>query len=208
MYIFLSVAIVGILLVVNELWWKRSKNKSELSRKVIHILVGSFVAFWPLYISWDWIRLISLAFLIGVLLSKSLHIFTSIHEVDRVSHGEIFFAIAVGLVTFVTRSDWLFTIALLQMSLADGLAAIFGIRYGKKNRIKLFGSYKSVVGSSVFLISSLVIIFTIDSVAHLSFPIGIMILTSCAVTIVEIVGAYGTDNVLVPLVTTLLLMNH
>jgi len=208
MYIFLNIVIVGILLIVNEIWWKRSKNKPELSRKIIHILVGSFVAFWPLYISWNWIRLISLAFLIVILLSKKFNIFSSIHEVDRVSHGEVFFALAVGLMTFITRSDWFYTIALLQMSLADGLAAIFGVKFGKTNRLKIFGSYKSLVGSTVFLITSLMIILSVNHWAHLSLSLGIMLLTSCVVTIVEIVGAYGTDNILVPATTILILMYH
>src|SRR6476646_2873629 len=121
MAVLLTLLIVALLLVVNEVWWRKHKTHSELSRKFIHITVGSFVAFWPYFLSWDTIRLLSVAFLVGVALSKYFGIFKAIHSVTRPTWGEMYFALAVGLVTLVTDSPAIYSVALLQMSLADGL---------------------------------------------------------------------------------------
>jgi len=205
MYIFLSVLIVGLVLLANEHHWRHKTTQSELSRKIIHILVGSFVAFWPLYISWDWIRLISLAFLLVVLISKGLNIFASIHEIERFSVGEVCFALAVGGITFITKSNWIYTVALLQMSLADGLAAIFGVRFGKSTMYKIFGSAKSLVGTTTFLITSLLILIIISSLVNLELSIVLILLTALTATAVENFSVYGLDNLFIPIAVTLIL---
>jgi len=208
MYIILSLLFVGLLLIINELWWSRHKTHEELPRKLIHIIVGSFVAFWPFYISWNWIRIISLAFLLGVVLSKGLNIFASIHEVERFSVGEICFALAVGGLTFITKTDWIYTAALLQMSIADGLAAIVGVRFGRNNQYKVLGATKSFVGSAAFFISSIFILIVASGLAkaHLSFLT--IVLTALIAMVVEVVAVYGLDNLFLPLVVVFILNQH
>ena len=83
MNIFIALSIVFMLLVINEIWWRRKKKHSELSRKLIHILVGSFVAFWPYIMSVNSIRIISVLFTIVVFSSIKFNIFKSIHSVKR-----------------------------------------------------------------------------------------------------------------------------
>ncbi len=205
MYIILSVLIVGLVLFANEHHWRNKASQSELSRKIIHIFVGSFVAFWPLYISWDWIRIISLAFLLVVLISKGLNIFASIHEIERFSVGEVCFALAVGGITFITKNDWIYAVALLQMSLADGLAAIFGVRFGKSTMYKVFGAAKSLVGSATFLITSLLILIIVSSLVNLGLSVVLILLTALAATAVENFSVYGLDNLLIPIAVTLIL---
>src|ERR1700679_212107 len=95
----LTILAVFVLLTVNELWWRRHTIHSELSRKFIHVSVGSFVAFWPYFLSWRQIQLLSIAFLVVVVISKHMHFFRAIHSVQRPTWGEILFAIAVGAVT-------------------------------------------------------------------------------------------------------------
>src|SRR5579872_6494859 len=102
MKILITILIVALFLIVNEIWWQSKKNRGELSRKLTHIIVGTFAAFWPFYLSWNDIRLISVAFLIVVLISQKLKIFGSIHNVNRHTWGEAMFAVAVGLTTFIT----------------------------------------------------------------------------------------------------------
>ncbi|MFI5271376.1 MAG: hypothetical protein ACHQT9_05040, partial [Candidatus Saccharimonadales bacterium] len=129
-----TVVIVFVLLFLNELWWRTHTVHSELSRKFIHVSVGTFVAFWPFFLSWREIQILSLAFLAIVALSKYLNIFQAIHSVTRPTWGEVFFAVAVGLTALITQDKWIYTAALLQMSLADGLAAIIGTRFGNKQK--------------------------------------------------------------------------
>ena len=205
MFVLLSLALIAALLIANELIWRKKDTHQEHQRKIIHIVVGSFAAFFPLYMSWTDIRLISLAFLVVVGLSKALNIFSSIHQVDRFSLGEICFALAVGGLTFITSTDWIYIASLLQMSLADGLAAIVGVNFGKNNSYKVFGATKSVVGSlTCFIVSLAILIITVlISNAHINF--WILVMASLIATIVENIAVYGLDNLFLPLVVAVIL---
>ena len=207
MYILLSLAAILFVLVGNELLWRRRNTHKEHSRKTVHILVGSFVAFWPLFMSWTDIRIISVAFLLAVIASKLLNIFASIHEVERFTLGEVSFALAVGGVTFVTKSDWIYAAAILQMGLADGLAAIAGTHFGENNSYKVFGFKKSIAGSLTFLIVSLAVIFISSHIAGNALPWQTGVLAALSATLLEIVAVWGLDNLLLPLVTALILMH-
>src|SRR6185369_12525633 len=131
---------------------------NEFGRKFVHVTVGSFVAFWPFFLTWSEIRLLSLAFFVAVIVSHQLKVFRAIHSVQRPTYGEVFFALTVGLLTLFTHSKAVYAAALLQMSLADGLAAIVGTRYGRDNKYHLLGHAKSVAGTIAFIVTSLAIL--------------------------------------------------
>lgn len=169
-------------------------------------MVGSFVAFWPLYMSWSVIRIIALAFLIGVALSKAFNLFSSLHGVERFSIGEVSFALAVGLLTFLTKSDWIYAAALLQMGLADGLAGLLGVHLGKNNRYKVFGHSKSIAGTTTFLITSLAILFVGNALGHGMISWYFLVTISLVATLVENVAVWGLDNLFLPIITALLIM--
>ncbi|MEJ0072596.1 MAG: hypothetical protein WDN27_00660 [Candidatus Saccharibacteria bacterium] len=57
---------------------------------------------------------------------------------QRPTYGEIFFALIVGLLTFITSAKAIYAAAILQMSLADGFAAIIGSRFGRDNKYHVF----------------------------------------------------------------------
>lgn len=143
--------------------------------------------------------MLSLAFLVVVLFSKYFGIFKSIHSVRRPTWGEIFFAIAVGATTYVTQNKWIFMAAILQMALADGLAAVVGVQYGRGQRYLVFGHTKSLVGSTTFMLISGMILasFAIVSATPLSFAV--IFGLSVAAGIIENLGVLGLDNLFVPL---------
>lgn len=211
MTLVLSVLAVLAVLVGSELHWRRHYVRDEFSRKFVHITVGSFVAFWPFWLSWQEIRLLSLAFLIVVITSKYLGLFQAIHSVQRPTWGEIFFAAAVGVLTFITQDAWIYAAALLQMSLADGLAAVIGTRFGKRYKYSVFGHTKSIVGTATFFVTSLLIIIAYNfssgsSSTELSWDL--MVLMSALASLIENVGVQGLDNLLVPVAVALLIVNH
>lgn len=205
LYAILSLFAIALILVANESVWRRKSGHKEHYRKTVHMLVGVLVSLWPYYLTWNEIRLISLAFLAVVAVSKLLNIFASIHEVERFSIGEISFALAVGLITYVTKTNWIYTAALLQMSLADGVAAIVGVHYGHKNSYKVFGAKKSIAGTLAFFVTSIAILLIIDYLAKANLSLILMLGVSLLVTMVENVAVYGLDNLLIPLVTALIL---
>src|SRR5437868_3435599 len=131
MKLLITIIVVLALIVISEIWWRLRPAPYEISRKFVHITVGSFVAFWPFFLSWPTIIILSLFFLAGVGVSKYLHVFHAMHMVQRPTWGEACFALAVGAVALITHDKWIYMTALLQMSLADGLAAIIGTAFGK-----------------------------------------------------------------------------
>jgi phytol kinase len=201
----LAVLVVLTLLLISEYLWRVKRIHSEFTRKFIHITVGTFVAFWPFFLTWYSIEWLSLAFLVVVSTSKVLMIFHSIHSIERKTRGEALFAIAVGLMAIVTHEPWIFMVAILHLSLADGLAAIIGTKYGKRGRYSVFGHTKSILGTVTFWLVSLTIlsVFVVVHGPHHLWPILIWMPPLAA--LVENIGIQGTDNVLVPLLVAVVL---
>ena len=194
-----SVLIVFTLIMVSEWWWRKTKKHDELSRKFVHITVGSFVAFWPYLLSLNQIKLLSLAFIVVVVISKYFNIFKAIHSVQRPTNGELWFALAVGSMAFWVHDAHIFTTSLLIMALADGLAAIVGVSYGKTNSYKVLGLQKSLAGTATFVLVSYVILLSYwvmngqgQSVLYI-LPIAVI------AAIIENFGYKGLDNLLVPI---------
>ncbi len=187
-----------MILCFAEFGWHRGWLRNEFGRKFVHIFVGSFVAFWPLFLTWNQIFIISAAFVVVIVISKKFHIFRAIHSVQRPTWGEALFAISVGLLALLTQDGWMYMAALLHMSLADGLAAIIGTQFGKRNRYTIFGHTKSVVGSMVFFLVSISILglYSIGTQT----PIDPFVIAGIALvaTALENLTAYGLDNVTVP----------
>jgi len=194
-----TVLIVFILLCISEVWWRQHPVHTELSRKFIHITVGSFVAFWPFFLTWHEIEFMSAAFFVVVSISKQLKILKAIHSVQRPTWGELFFAIAVGVTAFITHNKWIYMTALLQMSLADGLAAVIGIRYGKKNAYRVFGQAKSLAGTTTFFVISLATLLIDVRLGVIHQNVVLLFSLALSASLIENLGAYGLDNIFVPL---------
>lgn len=205
MYLIVSVLAVFLLLCVSEFGWRKHWLNNEVGRKFVHITVGSFVAFWPFFLSWNQICLMSLAFLVVVILSDRFKIFRAINSVQRPTYGEIFFAVSVGLLTFITHSKAIYAAAILQMSLADGFAAIVGTRFGRDNKYFVFSHAKSVAGTLAFAVTALVILTGYGVFAVAGLPIVHIIIGAAVGTVVENVAIFGLDNLFVPLFIGLLL---
>jgi len=198
--VLLSLFLIFIVLVLSEILWNAKILRGELGRKFVHITVGSFVAFWPFFMSFHYIELISIAFLIVVLAVRRLKIFQAIHTVNRESWGDILFAIGIGLTALATSSNWIFTIAILHLSLADGLAAVVGSHFGKNSEYKILGHKKSIVGTLTFCLVSLIILLIAlnqGSTQALSLPL--LIWLPVAAAALENVAVLGFDNIFVPL---------
>lgn len=193
-----SVLFVFILLVISEVWWRKRKPHDEFSRKFIHIFVGSFAAFWPFYLSWGWIVGLSSAFIVVVSLSKYFEIFKSIHTVERPTWGEVYFALAVGVLTFVTHDPWIYAVALLHMSLADGLAAVAGVSWGKKTQYLVLGHTKSLVGSSMFFVVSVALLTGYGMLTAQPLQPSLIIGLAALATGIENVAGNGLDNLFIP----------
>lgn len=200
--IILAVLPVFFLLVLTEILWRRNLLRGESARKLIHIIVGSYVAFWPFLISFKAIQAISAAFLIVIALSLKFGIFKAIHGVARKTWGEVLFAVGIGVIAVLTESPWIFTACILHMSVADGFAALAGKRWGKNNKYYVGGHEKSIVGTAVFWFCSLLITgLAVANIPQLQVNMSMYLLwLPIIASFTENIGIGGTDNVLVPLV--------
>lgn len=205
MMLILTVLVVLALLLASELWWRLKKPHDELSRKFVHITVGSFAAFWPFFLTWQQIQLLSAAFIFVVIISQAFGIFKAIHAVERPTWGELCFAVAIGALALTTHDAAIYAVAVLHMGLADGLAAIYGTVLGKSNSYKVFGHTKSIAGSVTFLLCSLVILIVYATVQpHMIAPAALVGLALGA-TVLENVAVLGLDNLAVPMLVALVL---
>lgn len=123
---------------------------------------------------------------------------------QRPTWGEIMFALSVGIVALVARDSWVYLAALLHMSLADGLAAVVGTRFGRRTRYRVLGQHKSIVGTATFFIVSLGILagyalFTPNAFSLWFVPLAL------ATTVLENAAIRGLDNLLVPVLVAVVL---
>lgn len=206
--IILSLFGIFVLLVAVEALWIKKLLHVETARKIIHILSGVFIAFWPFWMSWGAIILISFLFLLVILLSQAFKIFNSIHGVTRLTRGELLYPVGIGLCAFIAPSPAFFMIAILNLALADGLAAVAGHRFGLFNGYKILGHKKSVIGTMTFFIVS-AIIFTLGakilSGGQPGHILALAIWFPLVLTGIENISWYGTDNITVPISVIILL---
>ncbi|MBI5357264.1 hypothetical protein HZB74_00200 [Candidatus Saccharibacteria bacterium] len=201
MAIFLSLILILVLLIASEYYWRRGKLEPETARKLIHVLVGTFIAFWPLYMSWRTIQILSVVLFVGVFISYRLGVFGAIHKVKRKTSGELWYPVGIGLAASLTTQPWIFTIAILHMSIADGVAAIVGMKWGIIH-YKIGQHTRSILGSLAFLIVSFGLCIFAFVVLRKELPgvsLAVFVFTSFLATAVESVSRRGLDNVLIPL---------
>ncbi len=196
-----------VLLTAEFLWQSKLFKRPEVSRKFVHILTGVFVAFWPFFMPFWVIQILSLLMLAVVVVSRRFRIFKSIHSVQRVTYGEYLFPVGVGITATFANTEWVYAAAMLHLSLADGLAAIVGTRFLKRG-YKIFGQTKTLIGSGTFYLVSIVIVAGIIWVTYPVYEITALALLfwlPLVTTLLENAAVFGTDNVMIPLVVAAVL---
>ncbi len=202
----LTVFVIFVIVVLAEVLWRAKILEGEYSRKLIHILVGTFAATWGFFLNDQQILMLVAAMFAVVLVSRFAGLFASIHSVKRKTWGELFFPLGIAATALLTNSPWIFLAALLHVSLADGLAALIGRKYVKKNGYRVFGQQKTTVGTLTFLNASIFIILTV-MVFEPGLPVSLVfaLLVPVIATIAENVAIYGSDDLLIPIVVCALL---
>jgi dolichol kinase len=202
----LAAAGIALILIASEIAWKRARIYDELARKFVHISSGIFIAFLPFWVEYRWIMVLAVGFVIVNIINRYTNFFHAIHAVKRKSWGDVLFGVGVFIVAFFEPNPWFFTASILQVSLADGLAAVAGVTYGQSHgRYYLFGQPKSVVGSAIFLVTSFGILtglLLIDS--YFADPISLwpmVVMLPLLLVSLENLAVYGTDNVVLPVAT-------
>ena len=198
---FLATSVIFLMLVMSELLWRWSRIRGEFARKFVHIMAGTFIAFLPLWVSYGWISVLAVGFILANLLNRYTHLFHAIHAITRKSWGDLLFGVGILITSLVKPNKWIFVGAILQVALADGLAAVVGTHYGKKP-YRILDHKKTFIGTCTFYISSLLILIFVITALSLNLELRLLILiviVPLAMTLLENISGYGTDNVLLPL---------
>jgi phytol kinase len=179
----------------------------ELARKLSHLGFGLIALTFPwLFHSALPVIVVSAIAIVSLLAVRHVpalraSVGEAVHGVDRSSLGDLYFPIAVTGLFLLAEGDWvLYTLPLLTLTLADAVAALIGVSYG---RFKYDGTEgrKSIEGSlAFFLVAFLAIhipllLFTTTGRAE-SLLIGLTF--GALVTLLEAVAWRGLDNLFIP----------
>jgi dolichol kinase len=197
-----------IILVIAEVLWRRKILRGENQRKFVHISIFTLTAFMPWFISWQSIQIIAVLMLLADLTNRHLKKLHYLGDVKRIDYGDILMPLAIIACTLMTTNKIFFALAILQVSLADGFAAVIGERYGKYWQYKILRQKKTVIGTMAFWFVSLCIIgFGILAPHILSFPIYalLIIFLPPLLTLIENISVFGFDNLTLPIATLLII---
>jgi phytol kinase len=195
---------------------RQYKLHPELVRKLLHVGMGLTTLTFPWLFSQTWPVLLLAGITIpGLLLLRrskraQAHFGGVIDGVGRnESLGEIYFPLGVAGVFILSGGEPLsFSISILLLTLADALAALIGLRYGRTQYTTTQG-YKSVEGSLAFFGMAFVSVWmplTFFSPFDAGQSALIAVVLGVLVTLIEAVSCRGFDNLSVP-VSGLLLLN-
>jgi phytol kinase len=202
--VFLSLLAVLVVLVVDEFLWRKKIIHGELKRKLVHIAVTTFVAFWPWFMSWKAIQLIGIAMVLVLLLNRQVKVLHYLGGIRQQTYGDVFLALSITTAALITNERIFFAVAMLHVALADGFAAIIGTKFGRGWQYKVFGQTKTVLGSMTFWITSICILGAGLLAAHSLIPYSnyaaLLIILPPVLTLTENVAVLGTDNLAIPIV--------
>jgi hypothetical protein len=67
----------------------------ELKRKLVHIAVTSFVAFWPWIMGWKAIQLIGIAMILVLLVNRQVKVLHYLGGIRQQTYGDVFLALSI-----------------------------------------------------------------------------------------------------------------
>lgn len=207
--------VFGALVLFGEYLRRKKYITGELARKFVHTTTGTWAALWPILLDLKTIALLSISLTFVAIILRSTNLLKSVYSIKRISIGEILIGIGMAITAWFANSGSVYSAAVLVISWSDSMAAIIGTRFGKKNTFKLLKAKKSLYGSLAFFITTALIILgfyvyeqnTLMMYTGLDF-MRIMIYAasiSLVLTVTEIFGIYGVDNITVPIITMVLL---
>ena len=195
-----------LLFALSEFLYHQYKIKVELTRKLVHIGTGLVCLLFPILLKNHW----SVLFLCGLfavilLLSLKFNLLKSINAVDRKSVGSIVYPVAVYLCFLIQTSldecYIYYYLPLVTLAICDPMAALSGKKWPLA-QYKIFGAKKTLMGSTVFFICAMIVMFlTWRSVynSNLDSEEFIVIATiALTATLAEAFSKDGYDNLTIP----------
>jgi len=182
---------------------------TEISRKAVHLLGGLTALSFPYLFASHWTVLaLSVSFCAIVLITKRKGILKSVHDVERKSHGGIYYPAAVYLIFLLSSNKpVIYFISILVMAVSDTMAALVGGKYGVI-KFDVEGNLKSLEGSIAFFFVTFLCIhlplLLLTDVGRFE-SVLIAFIIALLVTGFEAISVSGSDNIIVPFGTYFIL---
>ncbi|NEO83053.1 MAG: phosphatidate cytidylyltransferase [Spirulina sp. SIO3F2] len=192
-----------VLVVIAEGLGELPQTGPEITRKIVHIGAGNvmLLAWWFAIPRWMILVASAIAGIVA-LVSYFLPILPSINSVGRQSLGTFFYAVSIGVVStlFVPPHFAFAVVGILVMAWGDGLAAVFGQRWGR-HPYQVLGNRKSWEGSATMTIASTAVTgLTLGGAFGFSLEVSLIAVAVGAIaTLLEAISQWGIDNLTVPL---------
>lgn len=172
--------------------------RKEIVRKAIHAVLALFFAVSAAYLSKELLLTGAFVFFGLFAVMRIARVYTHVHKISRVSFGELFFPLGIGGAILLSWPHVaLFQVAMVVLAIADPLAALVGMRFGK-HPYKIYDEQRSFEGSA----TCAVVLFCIFLV--FGAPLYVTLILVVALTLVEAVSLRGSDNLFLPTATVLL----
>lgn len=181
---------------------------SEVPRKLVHILVGNWVFITPLFDQLWALIAVPLLFVIVNWISKIKQVFQAM-ERDDDSWGTVYYAISLlvlSLLAYWLKKPVILYAGILIMAYGDGLAALIGRKYGKRQHFmgvqgkSLPGSVCVAIVSGLISFICLIYFYRHVAIWYLLF---LAIITGLYAAVLELISHKGLDNLTLPIGTGL-----
>jgi uncharacterized protein (TIGR00297 family) len=201
--IFGAITVAGILL-------KRGVVTPASSRKIVHITVSHW---WLLMMAtMDSFRVALIgpvSFIILNLISLKSGMFKAMEDPEPSrNYGTVYFPVSLLVLVLAAWAGmiplWVGGVGILVMGWGDGLAALAGLRFGRRSAA-IFGSRKSLIGTLVMFIASFTVTAVLTAVFDPDLPLGLLLgralATAVFASMIELLTPFGVDNLTVPILT-------
>ena len=207
---------ISLLLVFNELNYRRLKVKGEITRKFAHFTATLAVVPFPYIFTSHWYVLVLASVFFAVLLiTHQIKQLNSIHDIERKSMGSYLLPLSIYitfLISDLSDNKFIYILPMLVLAISDPMASILGMNIINYNgKIKIFDHKlaKTYLGSGAFFVSSFII-----SVIAFYFHFKVfdlktfwLALTIAVIgTLAELISWRGSDNLTIPLSLVLVLV--
>ncbi|UCF50387.1 MAG: hypothetical protein JSU91_02590 [Thermoplasmatales archaeon] len=199
---------VAILLIITE---KILDKYPELSRKVLHIMVGNIAFILPIFETKEVMAFIAAGPFIFFTFLMSPH--TPIKSIrgktSSAGHGMglVYYSITWTILAYLFFDNMVvIAIGIFAMSYGDGFASIIGQKYGKK-KYKIFDDVKSYIGSIamfVFTFSTIIVALLYYEISITPYLLFIIAFIALIAALIEGLTPRGFDNLTVPFVAAFL----
>lgn len=205
--IVVSFVYIAVLMVTAKYFEKWDK---EASRKFIHILLANWwliaMAFFDSVV---WAMIPPIAFVVINFASYKLNLI-KVMERDETTEdgiGTVYFAaslIPLVILSFgVTHNPLIGLIGFFAMTYGDGFAALVG-KSVKSKEYQIFGCTKTIAGSIAMFVLSWLITIAVFAYANVEMWLLKSILIAVVATILEAISIKGTDNLTVPIASSVI----